>query len=258
MTVIDPGETHVFITGAAPARVFAFNFYLVPHAPSLHIHDLHDNRDLLERIAERRPLASLLDLPMRDKHLLYERGSSVWERCVGLARGLRTTVNDYVVHRDPATRRACYPAYAYQAGLFLLQLVSLVAPTRFIPRVDTQTRVDPLVVAVERYLRENLSRPYCLTELARHLDRAPGYVCSHFSRMTGATIGEHLNHLRVQAACERLRQTDEPITRIALDLGFSSPQHFSAVFKREMHVTPRWYRREGFEEGTGVGLRHEG
>ena len=39
-----------------------------------------------------------------------------------------------------------------------------------------------------------------------------------------------------------LRETDESIIQIALDLGYSSPSHFAQVFRRQVGVSPRDYR----------------
>ena len=49
---------------------------------------------------------------------------------------------------------------------------------------------------------------------------------------------------RVNEARRRLRETNESIVAIALDLGFSSQSHFAQVFRREAGMSPSDYRRQ--------------
>jgi AraC-like DNA-binding protein len=52
-----------------------------------------------------------------------------------------------------------------------------------------------------------------------------------------------LTRIRVQAACQRLDETDQPITQIALEVGFQSLSAFNANFRRVMQTSPIEYRR---------------
>ena len=53
---------------------------------------------------------------------------------------------------------------------------------------------------------------------------------------------DQLNQARIRAAQKLLLDTDTPITTIALEVGCSSPQHFSALFRRLVGETPSDYR----------------
>ena len=46
-------------------------------------------------------------------------------------------------------------------------------------------------------------------------------------------------------ATELLNQTDDPVTQIALDTGFSDTSYFVQSFRRKMGVTPKDYRMKG-------------
>jgi AraC family transcriptional regulator len=48
----------------------------------------------------------------------------------------------------------------------------------------------------------------------------------------------------MERAAELLSTTDDPISQIALDVGFSSQSHFTTVFKKFNGVTPLAYRRD--------------
>jgi AraC family transcriptional regulator len=50
--------------------------------------------------------------------------------------------------------------------------------------------------------------------------------------------------LRMNEARRLLRETNESIVNIALDVGYSNPSHFAKLFRRENGLTPSKYRRE--------------
>lgn len=58
------------------------------------------------------------------------------------------------------------------------------------------------------------------------------------------TISELLNEYRIDAAKQRLSNTDEPITNIAFDVGFNSIASFNRVFKQFSSCSPSQYREQ--------------
>lgn len=62
-----------------------------------------------------------------------------------------------------------------------------------------------------------------------------------FRQETGMSFGEWRQQACLSVAVPRLA-TEEPITSIALDLGYDSPAGFSAMFKRALGVSPSAYR----------------
>lgn len=59
----------------------------------------------------------------------------------------------------------------------------------------------------------------------------------------GTSFQDEVASARLHAARRMLVETDAPLTNIAMDAGFGSPQHFSALFKKREGVTPSEYRR---------------
>jgi AraC family L-rhamnose operon regulatory protein RhaS len=82
------------------------------------------------------------------------------------------------------------------------------------------------------------------------MGRRAGLSASHFAevfrRETGRTPLEYLTSARIEEATRRLLERPEAsVTRIASELGFSSSQYFSTVFRRHVGCTPgEWRRRE--------------
>jgi AraC-like DNA-binding protein/mannose-6-phosphate isomerase-like protein (cupin superfamily) len=63
-----------------------------------------------------------------------------------------------------------------------------------------------------------------------------------FRRETGMSFGEWRQQVTLMEALSRLTMR-EPVTNVALDLGYDSPSAFSAMFRRSMGISPRDYLR---------------
>ncbi len=71
---------------------------------------------------------------------------------------------------------------------------------------------------------------------------------AHFARAFAATVGmtpfDYVMTRRLARARELLERTNRSALAIALDVGFRTPSHFTARFRREFGVTPRDIRPE--------------
>ncbi|HIS93491.1 MAG TPA: helix-turn-helix domain-containing protein [Candidatus Alectryocaccomicrobium excrementavium] len=100
---------------------------------------------------------------------------------------------------------------------------------------------------IKRYIQENLSQPLALSDLAAHFGFSPGYLSQLFSHASEGTLSDYIGQARIQKAQQLLLQTDMPITKIAFDVGFNSPEHFSRTFKKYTGASPRQYRQQDDE-----------
>jgi AraC family transcriptional regulator len=95
------------------------------------------------------------------------------------------------------------------------------------------------------YLRGNLNRQVKLEELAR----VACFSEFHFHRVFGAVSGETLNNftnrLRLEKAARLLRYSRRNLTEIALDCGFSSSATFSRAFRTGYDTSPSQFRKSG-------------
>jgi AraC-like DNA-binding protein len=55
-------------------------------------------------------------------------------------------------------------------------------------------------------------------------------------------FNQFLNNYRIEDACTRLRETNAPISTIALDVGYTSLSVFNKAFKERYKVTPSVFR----------------
>lgn len=105
----------------------------------------------------------------------------------------------------------------------------------------TGRRETARVLAVVRYLERHYAEPQNLEELARMARLSRFHFIRIFRRIIGVSPHQFLIGLRLRAAAERLRATDQPITGIALDSGFNDISHFNRTFRRAFGMAPnRW------------------
>jgi len=105
--------------------------------------------------------------------------------------------------------------------------------------------------------RDTMDRAFSIPLDVPALARVAHVSPAHFSRQFRATFGEtphrYLQRRRVERAMELLRETDDSVTEICLDVGFGSLGTFSRTFKGIVGESPSSYR-ERFA-GDGVVLR---
>jgi len=63
-----------------------------------------------------------------------------------------------------------------------------------------------------------------------------------FRKTLGRSILQEINRVRINLACNLLRNTNSSISDIAYQMGFSSPTSFSNFFKKEVHCCCKEYR----------------
>jgi AraC-like DNA-binding protein len=100
-------------------------------------------------------------------------------------------------------------------------------------------------VAVER-ARELLNTDPAANLTLAQVAAASGCSAFHlahcFRRQTGSTLHAYRTRLRMTQALQRLAAGERDITALALDLGYSSHSHFSAVFRRCLGAAPSTLR----------------
>lgn len=95
-----------------------------------------------------------------------------------------------------------------------------------------------------KYIKENYQNEYCLDDVAKEANLSPYHFIRVFKSQTGRTPYEFLLDLKIQKAKELLDDTTRTITEICVELGFSSPSHFTKVFTNAVGLSPTAYRKK--------------
>jgi AraC family transcriptional regulator len=95
------------------------------------------------------------------------------------------------------------------------------------------------------YLRRNLDRQMNLGELAKVACFSEFHFHRIFGALTGETLNNFTNRLRLAKAARLLRYPDQSLTDIALDCGFSSSAAFSRAFRSAYDTSSSQFRKSG-------------
>lgn len=120
----------------------------------------------------------------------------------------------------------------------------LVTTARLVHWRQVRVSDDERLRACFARVRDDLDRRWTLAELAR----LAGLRRSRFAELVRDRYGcsplQQVEQMRIDVAKAALAYGSQPITRIALDLGFASSQYFATVFKRAVGLSPRAFRRQ--------------
>lgn len=96
------------------------------------------------------------------------------------------------------------------------------------------------------YMSEHIDGDLSLCTLSDKLHLNASYLSRRFKELVGKNLRDVILELRMQKACELLKNTSIPISEISRMVGYETKANFSKVFKKVMQQTPREYRdREG-------------
>lgn len=128
-------------------------------------------------------------------------------------------------------------------------LIQLLVQASRILTTDDISNFDPLnpihdkIHQIVRYIRYNYQKQITLTELAEKFFISQFYLSRMFKEVTGLTLIEYLNNIRIKEAQQLLEKTELSITEIAGMVGFENPTYFGRMFKRITGTTPREFRK---------------
>ena len=105
----------------------------------------------------------------------------------------------------------------------------------------SDARLAPALLA----LHEQPERRWTLLELAHcaHLSRTA--FLERFQACLGQTPTEYLQGWRLQLAAQKLRETQDSVTQIAMSIGYDNPSAFARAFKRLLGQSPNEFRAAG-------------
>lgn len=98
--------------------------------------------------------------------------------------------------------------------------------------------VAAAVAFIDAHYLDNITA----SEIAGTLHVQATYLHRLFKEHMHMTIGDFINSLRLEHARALLVQTDQTLLKIAVASGFSSQQRFTALFRRDVGMTPSEYR----------------
>jgi len=120
----------------------------------------------------------------------------------------------------------------------LIVVEKLITEKRSTP-IATQEKIDK----VKNIISQNYSLPLTLSWLSNKVKLNPHYLCRKFKKITGETVFEHLNKIRMENSLRLLQTTDTPIKQIVSECGYKSVYYFSLSFKKYFSMPPGKVRK---------------
>jgi AraC family transcriptional regulator len=104
-------------------------------------------------------------------------------------------------------------------------------------RISNRT-VDRAVERARELIASDPSSSDSLYEMAQAVAASPFHLARCFKRTNGIGLHRYRTCLRMALALSRLGDGEDDLSRLALDLGYSSHSHFTAAFGRHFGVSP--------------------
>lgn len=146
---------------------------------------------------------------------------------------------------------------AYMSGLFMQLFCALVRCYKAASPAASEQKslsfsldpVSPLTIE-EAFL--NNYKTITLTDLAKATHLSIRQLQRLIQKQYGTTFQKKRTQARISAACILLKNTPCSLNEIAEQTGYSSPEHFSYAFHKEMGCTPGAYRKESISGSRNI------
>jgi two-component system response regulator YesN len=100
-----------------------------------------------------------------------------------------------------------------------------------------------LVADATRYIKKHLAEDLSRESMADRIGLNPDYFGRVFRKETGLTVTEYIVKERVSMAGRLLEDTDQPISTIAMQVGYTNFAYFSQIFRKTTGFTPSEYQK---------------
>ncbi len=138
--------------------------------------------------------------------------------------------------------RKDYELSIVQTILYLLQKQELT-PIPLGSALPAFKGADPIVLKLLFYLNENYKENITLDSLSAKFFLSKVALCARFKKFMRCSIMQYLVQIRLSKAKELLSSTGKSIEKIAEECGFSSANYFSLAFKKEIGLSPLYYKK---------------
>ena len=125
----------------------------------------------------------------------------------------------------------------------LLFEIARIMKTSDEPEVKLRTGVGQIHEAL-KYVEKHYAEPIRIETLAKECHISETHFRRLFSEYIDMTPIEYLNMVRVLRACEMLRSSNESMSSVALNCGFSTVSTFDRNFKQVIGVTPYQWKKD--------------
>ena len=107
--------------------------------------------------------------------------------------------------------------------------------------LEVVARIDDLLQAQGLFRDTELT----LSRLARRAGLPARRLSAAVNRVHAKNVSHYINGHRIAEACRLLTETDQPVSRIMVDVGFLTKSNFNREFRRITNMSPLAWRAQG-------------
>jgi LacI family transcriptional regulator len=148
-----------------------------------------------------------------------------------------------------------YERIGYEAAKLLDSLMDgvpppdehlLIPPVGLVVRESTDFFAvdDPLVAEAMAFISANSHRRIGPDEVAKAVAAETRTLQLRFRKYLDRPIATEIHRVRIERVKRELTQSKRPLTEIAHDTGFAHAEAMSKVFRRELGISPKEYRKQ--------------
>jgi len=140
------------------------------------------------------------------------------------------------------------------AGMLLASFAAAFVPEdrKEAPQPQPPRSQTLLVTMARRFIRDNLSRPLRLRDVAHYLNVSDRHLSRLFRQHGGETFGDCLMRERLRQAESMLKTTVLSTKEIAEHTGFQPIHYFTRMFSGHYGIPPAAYRKLSMQEKSQI------
>lgn len=124
------------------------------------------------------------------------------------------------------------------------QLIEILIDTmRRLHRPAGEPEESELVQYITDQIEKNFMEKLSLAELSKKCCYSLAYVSKRFKEETGMTFQSYLQAIRIRESCRLLANTSKKVAEISGLVGYSDAKFFNQLFKKQMGMTPREFKK---------------
>lgn len=121
-------------------------------------------------------------------------------------------------------------------------------------QIEDNSNDDKLEQTLQ-YIENHYSQNLSLEKVSQFMYMTPTSFSRYFHKALGLTFSKYLNKIRLDYAIDMLLNTNQSITEIAFNVGFSNSSAFNKAFKKEYNCSPSDFKRN--RDGQNSELEQE-
>jgi transcriptional regulator GlxA family with amidase domain len=107
-----------------------------------------------------------------------------------------------------------------------------------------QVHNDELVAMAQQSIETAYQNSGTIEELIKEIPGSRRNIARRFKQVTGITPIEYLQKTRIEAAKKLLVETNQQMTEVMINSGYSDPKAFRKIFRKSVGMTPTGYREK--------------